>query len=603
MKETFDAATRTRRGCLLMRIRLVVLLMAFAAIAQAVDVIDPAEITPGSTGVCITEMDGGEIVEIPLTVIGTVGPWTPEGEIVLVRLEDDRFRHTGIIAGMSGSPVYVDGRLLGALAFGWSFSKEPIGGVTPFSRMESLADDRTFQANAGPGRPTLMEMMEAGREHRLGDVLTDWLLPESAAELHSLPMAVTSSGVWSPAGGDWLTESWRRLGWISVPGGSSKEADRESLEPGAMVAAVMVDGDAVLAAGGTVTEVRGDQVWAFGHPFLGGGGFRLPMARAKVVTVLPSQASSFKFFTVGETIGSFINDRSRGIWGRLGEAAPMVPVTVTVNGRQFEFRTIRHANLTPFLVGYLAQSSQAARGRLFGDQTVTVRVELNYLGHEPVVYEEVIASGEASAQAASIAAGLMAYLETSLFEVPELDAITINLKTEERLRGSELVDVIPKRWVVQPGELVQVRLRLRPYRGEEFIRELAIRVPAGTPEGRLDLVVADGASWSLYDLGMRPFLPGSFDDELRLVNGLLPSTSMVMVFERRQAGVALSGGSVTMPPSMVVQLRAGLGPGLITTSYAVTSMVVEAMDMPVSGAERIELQVRSEGRLERPEVP
>ncbi len=267
-----------------------------------------------------------------------------------------------------------------------------------------------------------------------------------------------------------------------------------------------------------------------------------------------------------------------------------------------DFRTIRHTNLTPFLVAYLAQSSQAARGRLFGDQTIEVRIELSYSGHEPVVYREVLASGEAPSQAASIAAGLVAYLETSVFEVPELEAVSIDLKTQEQLSGAELVDAIPRRRVVHPGELLPVRLRFRPYRGEEFTRELTIRVPPGLPEGRLDLVVADGASWSLYDFGMRPFLPGSFGDEVRLVNSLQASTSFVLVLERRQTGVALSGGSVVMPPSLVVQMRSGLGPGLATNSYAVTAMVEEAMGMSVSGAERIRLQVRTQQRPEPPEV-
>ena len=524
---------KERRYGNLMKKTLALVLMLFAAAAQAFEVVEPSEVAPGAKGVCITEMDGGEVVEIPLTVIGAVGPWTPEGEIVLVRLEDERFRETGIIAGMSGSPVYVEGRLLGALAFGWSFSKEPIGGVTPFSRMETLADEGGFEAGAGQGRPTLVEMMEAGRENTLGGVLADWLLPERTSELHHLPMAVTSSGGWSPAGGDWLSESWRRLGWVSVPGGSFDDAGGGRLDPGAMVAGVLVDGDAVLAAGGTVTEVRGDEVWAFGHPFLGGGGFRLPMARARVLAVLPSQMSSFKFFSVGEIVGSFFSDRSRGIWGRLGEAAPMVPVAVTIDDRKFEFRSVRHPNLTPFTVAYLVQSSQAARGRLFGEQTIAFRMELSYSGHDPVVYEEVLASGEAPIQAASIAAGLLAYLETSVFEVPDLESITIDLKTEERLRGAELIDVIPQRRTVSPGEIVQVRLRFRPYRGEEFTREFSLQVPPGVPDGRLDLVVADGASWSLYDFGMRPMMPGSFGDELELVDSLLPSTTVVMVFERR----------------------------------------------------------------------
>jgi hypothetical protein len=580
------------------------MIMLMASTVHAVDVVNPEDIAPGTAGVCVTEMDGGEVVEIPVTVIGTIGPSTPEGEIVLVRLEDERFEATGIIAGMSGSPVYIGDRLLGALAYGWAFAKEPIGGVTPFHRMVALAEDGNPAAGgAGDGRPTLAEMMDASLENRLGELLTEWLLPDSTSELHRLPVAVTSSAAAAASGNGWLAESWRRLGWRAVPGGSTVEPAAGPISPGSMVAGVLVEGDAVLAAGGTVTEVRGDQIWAFGHPFLGGGGFRIPMARAHVLTVLPSQMSSFKFFSVGEPIGSFENDRSRGIWGRLGEVAPMVPVRVEVNGREYDFRAVRHPSLSPFLIGYLAQSSQAARGRLFGDQTITMSIELRFADREPVRYRDIFSSGEAPAQVTAVAAALIAYLQASAFEVPELEEVVIALDSEERLTGAELVDAVPERRVVRPGETVPVRLRFRPFRDREFTRVVEVRVPEGTPDGRLDLVVADGASWTVYDLGMRPFLSASFDDEIRLVNGLIPSTSVVLAFERRQMGVALEGGTVTMPPSVVVQLRSALGPNLTTTSYAVSAMVEEEMSMPVSGAERIELQVRNEERLQGPEVP
>jgi hypothetical protein len=590
------------RGTIRLRsLRLAIAVILYAATAGAIEVIAPSEVEPGSAGVCITEMDGGEIVEIPLTVIGTVGPWTPEGEMVLVRLEDDRFRHTGIIAGMSGSPVYVEGRLLGALAFGWSFAKEPIGGVTPFIRMESLAETPPSTATTSTERPTLTALMGAAGENALGETLTAWLLPEIESEMTSLPVAVTAAGGVGAVGVGWLAESWRRLGWVTTPGGSHVGPTGGELAPGHMIAAVMVDGDVVLAAGGTVTEVRGDEVWAFGHPFLGVGGFRFPMARARVVTVMPSQASSFKFFTVGESIGSFVSDRSRGIWGRMGEETPMVPVTVRIDDRDFSFRAIRHPSLTPFLIAYLAQTSQSSRGRVFGEQTIAVRIELRYAGHRPVIYEEILAAGDAPAQVGSLAAALSAYLENSIFEVPDLESVSIGLVTEERLRGAQLIDAIPERRVVRPGERLPVRLRFRPIRGDEFTRDMVIDVPSGVPEGRLDLVVADGASWSLYDLGMRPYRPGSFGDEITLVNSLLPSTSVVMAFERRQAGVALPGGSLSMPPSLVIQLHGGLGPGLQTTSYAVLERTVESAEMPVSGAERIELQVRAERPLGRSE--
>lgn len=583
-------------------IRITIAALMLAVVVSAAEVMDIAEVVPGSAGVCITEMDGGEVVEIPLTVIGTVGPWSAEGEIVLVRLEDERFRHTGIIAGMSGSPVYVDGQLLGALAFGWTFSKEPIGGVTPFRRMTSLADSGAGPAPAVSGRPSLAEMLEARRDNDLGELLTGWLLPERTEEPAALPVAVTGAAGWDTPDGSWLAESWRRLGWVSVPGGGGATAAGE-LEPGAMVAAVLVDGDAVLAAGGTVTEIRGDEVWAFGHPFLNGGGTRLPMARAKVVAVLPSQLRSFKFFSVGETIGSFSVDRSHGIWGRLGEAPPMVPVTVNVDGRRYEYRSVRNPALMPFLIANVAQTSHASRGRAFGDQTLALRLELRYEGQEPLVYTETIASADAPARAWALTAALVAYTENSSFDAPALEAVAIDVATLEHLSGLRLVDAVPQRRVVRPGEELSVRLRLRPYRDADLVaRDLVIEVPAGTPEGRLDLVVADGAAWTLYDLGMRPYVPASFADEVRLINDLRPSTSLIMALERRQGGVALDGGSVVMPPGLVVQLQSGLGSELSTTSYAVVESVEEAMTAPVSGAVRIELQVRAEEPLERSEV-
>lgn len=591
-----------KRGCRdVKKWMLLFMLPTLVNVVSAADVIDPSMVVPGTTGVCLTEMDGGEMVEIPLTVIGTVGPSTPEGEMVLVRLEDERFRETGIIAGMSGSPVYVDGRLLGALAFGWSFQKEPIGGVTPFTRMETLADESDAGRGAAAARPDLAEIMAAAAQGALGEMLTSWLLPSGAADAAGLPIAVTSAG-WRPGGDGWLADGWRRLGWVAVPGGASSEPAPGELVPGAMVAAVLVDGDAVLAAGGTVTEVRDGQVWAFGHPFLGAGSFRVPMARASVVTVMPSQASSFKFFTVGEELGSFSSDRSRGIWGTLGDRVPMVPVRVEVDGRSFDFRMIRHPGLSPFLAAYLVQTAQASRGRMLGDQTIDVEIELAYAGYEPLSYRETLASGNAPEQAAALVAAFVGYFENTAFELPGLDEITIRMTTDERLQALELVDATPLYRVVAPGDELPVRLRLRARRGGELIREITVRVPLGTPDGRIDLVVADGASWSVYDLGMRPLRPGSFADELRLAERIDPSTSVIAALESRQPGVAVTGGAVTMPPSLVLQLRGGVGSGVQTTSYVVVARSELAMGVPVAGAARIELRVRGDRPPRRGEV-
>jgi hypothetical protein len=558
-----------------------------------VEHLDPAEATAGRTGICITEMDGGERVEIPLTVLGTVGSGTPNGEIVLVRLDHPRFEETGIIAGMSGSPVYLDGKLLGALAYGWAFASEPIGGVTPFARMVEMSAARP--AAGVLTRPTIEEIMVAAGDGTLGELVVDWLLPVSSGELRPLPLVV--AGRQAPSSEGWLAESWRRMGWVAASGGGRTDSENVGdVGPGSMVAAVMVDGDATLAAGGTVTEVRGDHLWAFGHPSLGAGATTFPLSRAGVVAVLPNLMNSFKFFTVGEAIGAIVADRRDGVVGRLGAEAPMVPISVTVNDRKYSYRAARHPILTPLLAGYVAHASHGVDGRTFGDQTVATRVSVHYPGESSASVAATFAGPIASVESSAFATAVVAYLEASSFEGPEIESIDIALETVERLEAATIVDIVPERWVVRPGEELGVRFRLRPYRGPEQTRTMTIRIPEEMAEGRLDLVGADGAAWTVYDLQMRPLNPASFSDEVRLINSVDPATTIVVVLERRDSGMVMPGGTISAPPSVVLQLQSALGPNLDTVAYSVFAKVEAEMPFPVSGAQRIPLTVRAGSR-------
>lgn len=573
---------------------LVTVLTALPVAAPAVDVVALADATPGRTGVCITEMNGGERVEIPLTVLGVVGSGAPRSEIVLVRLDDPRFAETGIIAGMSGSPVYLDGQLLGALAYGWAFSTQPIGGVTPFERMAEIdpASDRMVTVG---GRPGMSELLASAADGSLGAMLVDWLLPQGAGRLQPLPLAVNAGGLALPADDSWLAESWRRMGWSATPGGvATVEETGAELAPGAMVASVLVDGDATLAAGGTVTEIRGDRLWAFGHPFIGAGAMLMPLARANVLAVLPNLMSSFKFFTVGRPLGAVVADRKDGILGRLGAEAPMVPVRVTVGEESYAFRAVRHPVLLPLLSAYLSQACQAVNGRTFGDQTVRSRVVIRYPELEPVVIRSNFAGAQAAAEASGFVAAVVAYLENTPFEGPEIESIDVHIERVEEIQAAVILDIVPDRRVVSPGDELDVRFRIRPYRGPEAVYTLKVAIPPGLSPGRLDLVGADGAAWTAYDLQMRPFNPANFDDEVRLANSLQPSTTLVAVLERQDLGISVAGGSLSAPPSVVLQMRSALGPNLETVSWAVFAKTDLEVPMAVVGAQRIQLTVREE---------
>jgi hypothetical protein len=277
----------------------------------------------------------------------------------------------------------------------------------------------------------------------------------------------------------------------------------------------------------------------------------------------------------------------------------MVPISVSVDGRDYEFRTIRHPALFPMLAGSLSFNSLAARGRTVGDQTVHLEVELEYAGDRVARYEETFAGGEAAVQAAGLVAAAIAYLENSQFEVPKIEEVRVRLTSAEALETTTLVSATPERWVVRPGESLRVRLRLRPYRGEEYPRDVIVPIPDLVPEGRLDLVVADGASWSVYDMQMRPLRTASFDHDLQVFDRIVPSRRIVLALERRDPGVALPGGTLSVPPSLVAQMRSGLGSNLQTTEYGVVNRVEEEMPTSVLGAERLTLKVRLRDQEDR----
>ena len=562
-------------------------LAATPAVGAAVELLPLAELETGAAGVCITEMDGGERIEIPVTVLGTIGSGVPGGDIVLVRLEDPRFEKTGIIAGMSGSPVYVGGRLLGALAYGWAFAKDPIGGVTPFERMLEMTSYE--MAPAGVDRPAMVEILAAAAEGDLGSMVLDWLVPERSASPSPLPLVVSLSG--AATGEGWLAESWRRLGWVATAA-SSTATDGASarVEPGSMVAGVLVDGDVSIAAAGTVTEVRGDRLWAFGHPSLGAGAAAMPLASARVLAVMPSLMNSFKFFTVGEPIGAVIADRSPGLVAALGATPSMVPVEVTINDQVYSYRAVRHPTLFPLLAAYLTQASHGAFGRTFGDQSIELAMKVRYADGEAET-RAAYAGGLAPAQSGAFVAAVAAYLEGSTFDPPAMQGLEVHLKVHEELRAATISEIVPDRRVVRPGEELRLRFRLQLHGGREEVRVLRLKVPPSTPAGRIDVVGADGAAFTAYDLQMRPFRPADFEGELELVKRLEPANSLVAFLERKDLGVAVAGGRLSAPPSRVHALRSALGANLETTAYSVIAKAAEETPYVVTGAERISLNV------------
>ena len=363
---------------------------AVAASGPPIQILPATDLKPGMRGYGLSDLgDGRGVQRFEVEIIGLLKSYAPKQDLILARVDNDAIARTGIIAGMSGSPIYVDEKLIGALAYGWPFSRDPICGITP---IQSMLDIRKAPATppvpiGGAATPTaaFVSAFRDGKFAAAMDVLLGALHggePASASAMSRLPLPVSFAGPSRPGAlFDKMAES---AGWMLAPSGASSPAAGSQelvgpksarLEPGSAVSAVLLIGDMVLSATGTVTWVEGDSILAFGHPFLSMGPVDMPMAQADVLTVLPSLYRSFKFSTTGPLLGSVSQDRSTGILGSFGTSPRMVPVEISMTSEDlptqtFRFEVVHNSMLTPILLGMAIDNVLTTLEKRAGERTI-----------------------------------------------------------------------------------------------------------------------------------------------------------------------------------------------------------------------------------------
>ncbi len=557
------------------------------ALVSALSWWDPAAIRPQQRGVCITEWEGGQRREIPVVVMGTLDATSPDREAVLVRLDDPAFAGGGVVAGMSGSPVYVDGKLLGAVAFGWSFAHDPLAGVTPFARMSAIAV-------GGPAPSAPQPTLAAIAGVVAGSVAPAAVLPALSGDTRRGLLPVAVGGLPLPSG--FAADVLSRAALAGIPAGTVATPSGPP-EAGEMIAALLVWGDATLAAGGTVTARDGDRIWAFGHPFFSLGNVHIPAARARVIAVQSSYQSSFKVFGVGPAIGAFIADRPAGMLAEVGPVPPGLPLAITVRDASGEsswsFRIAQVPMLEPLLATFLANSCLTARGASNGEATVRLRLELGLADGSRVAVEQSTRGIDALARVSTFVGAAVAYLENSSFPHPAITSLRAELERQENAFGANLSEAIPDRTTVHPGETVTVTVTLQPDRGQPEQRRLAVAVPRDQPVGAVDLIVADGSAWSEYRLRAEGLAAASFADEVEQLAMLESASTLVAALESKERGIARPGVSQpALPPSWSATLATGLGVRGVTRLSTVTVATARwNAPYPLVGAFRIPLTV------------
>lgn len=573
---------------------------AGSSLAQPTEILAVDKVTPGMKGYGFSDLgDGRGVARFEVEILGTLKRFAPKQDVILARVAGGGLERSGIIAGMSGSPIYVEGKLIGALAYGWPFSKDPICGITP---IQSMLDIR--KAPAAPPVPiagsavstaSLLSAFAEGSFASRFDGLLSALKGGAPGGLDALPLPVSLTGR-LPSGAlfDRLAGA---AGWMAVPSASSAAAPgAETLRPGSAVATVLLTGDMDLSATGTVTWVEGNSVLAFGHPFLSMGPVDMPMARAEVLTVLPSVFRSFKFAATGPVLGSISQDRSTGILGTFGARAPMVPIDVRISSddipvQKFHFEAVHNSMLTPILAAIAIDNVLTTLEKRTGERTLVWKSAIR-TPERDVRWDSVFSGLTAREEAVTSLALLANYLMANEFRDLRITGLDVEIRHSDRLQSARIVNVEAEREKVRPGESVPVRVDLVDFRGSSRRIPMTLKVPADTPPGPLTVFVGDGSAATAYDLSLYPPDPRSLEQVLDFLGRVRPPNTLNLLAYRRAPGAVVGGEALAaLPPSIGAVLR-DRAPGEDgTPDLAYLRLHSESIEQPIPVIGSVRLQV------------
>jgi hypothetical protein len=455
-------------------------------------IIPLSEVRAGMQGYAYTIFEGDTVEKFDLQVIGIMPNFLgPKQSIILVQLVGPKVEHTGVVAGMSGSPVYIDGRLAGALSLKLGvFTKEAIAGVTPIEDV-LRPPTQTADVQAAPQQFSLPN-----------DTLTRNSLP-GGSSLERIETPLVFSG-FRPAAVQQFAPQLQSYGFVATQGGTAAaQPDDKKLAAGDMAGMVLVSGDVSINSACTVTAVQGDEVFLCGHPFMSLGDIQMPMSRSRVVMTLSSSLSSTKIVNVGGPIGTITGDHLTAVTGKLGASPAMVPLDLSFNNgaveKKLHFEIINHPKLTPLLVA-ITTFNGISQNSIYGEgTTLHLTGEIRLQGHTPVQIENTFAPTDSGAPdslpIALAVQSVFGRLFTNNFEIPNVEHITLRVESQPGRKSYTVESAWLEKGEAMPGEDVKVRVMLRPYRGEPRVEETAVHVPDQVVRGTTLRVLVSDADW------------------------------------------------------------------------------------------------------------
>ena len=545
-----------------------------AAVRQASPFFPVDEIRPGMVGVGRTVFANDKIEEFQVDILGVLrNAVAPQRDLILAKLSGGPLAQTGVIQGMSGSPVYIDGRLVGAVSYALgSFPKEPLAGITPIGEMTaatgSLAAARgplTDVTVTWPATPATvfgaLERLAARSSLPLGGLGSNVRvqgpanLVDFAPGLRPIGAAMVMNG-FDPGVEQQLRRALNLSAADQSPGAGSAARSTSPLRPGDPVGMALVRGDLEMGATGTVTHVDGSRVYAFGHPFLNLGPTSMAMTQAHIFTVLPSLDSSMKIATLGPSVGTMTQDRATAVAGVLGAEPPQVIVGVTLRSnraeeRRLQFKVLHDQTLTPLFTYVAILNALAGFERQSGPLTVDVTGEVSFGSAGRVAFDDVFTGDGAAALAAAAAASPVGIAAANEFRPSLAERVDLTLTVSERQEST----TIERAWLdtTRPrlGATHTLNVMLRDYRGGTETVTMPVTMPTQA-SGPLTLVVSDAPTLQgLEDRELKPGRATSWSALLARMNSARRNNRLYVRLVSTSPGTVVAGDALPALPASV----------------------------------------------------
>ncbi len=590
------------------------------AAASKIEYFPLSEIREGMTGTARTVFRGTVPEEYQVEILGVVpGAVGPKQDMIVGKISGGSANRTSVFAGMSGSPVYINGKLVGAIAYSFPFSKEPICGITPIAQMLSIFEQNQNLKNKArePRAVSFSELAATVWKPNFpngGTISNAYLTNASSASALNSIAGQTFQPIATPIAFNGFSQETLNkftpqllsvgLMPVSAVGGAArisplKAATESTLQGGAAVSMALVRGASSMAASGTVTMRDGDKIYAFGHPFLSLGTADLPMSESSVVTVIPNVNNSFVIAVPQQLVGTMTQDRATGVFGTLGQSPKMIPVVINLETSRgqtetLNFEVAKDDFLTPILLNMTVYNALVANERGLGDSSVTVTGEIK-IKNQPSINLERRYSGASASQLAAAAVSIpVNALLDSRFENVEVSQVNLKLTSADGSRTAILERIALDKTEIKAGETFEVQAFVRTDTGRIFSQKIPVTVPADTPGGTLTVMVGDGSSINAA-AAARQFVPKDLGELIKTINEIKKSDRLYVQTNRVTNGAVVGAKEMpNLPPSMLATLNndrtaGGFKPTLLTI---LTEQELAPAEFIISGQQTLTIEVK-----------